>query len=509
MTSATWARGYPVLAAYPPAWHPFQSPAHLRAACAVNGALWEVGPGTPLSICDIGCGTGFTAAVLAAGGPDWQVLGLDYNPAHVAEARSLAAEAGLGNVRYEETDLAELDGAALEALPEFDLVSLHGLWSWVDDRVREGVLRLLRRKLKPGGLVLVTYNAMPGAATALGLWKLVRGVLLGAGTLEEKLTAARDLVEKLIAAEARHMLPSSWRSLLLGELGAARQHYLLHEFMTEHWRPAFFADVQAAMATARCDYVGSATIDENFPAMTLSQEQQALWNAAPDAATRELVKDLCVPRAFRRDIFMRGLRQVPRDAATDALVLASTSRKPGQRRLVAQAGEAALPPHIMEPMQAALAERPHSVAELRALPGCGGATPAETLAMLVGAQCAAPLWRQPGGPGWDAAIATAQRFNQVAARRLAPHGVGPGSGLATATPALGGGLLSDALELAVPATLNRLRPDPDGGIEFGAILHALLPPGPPPPPEAMKGLQEAVMAMLQDRLPVWQALGVV
>ncbi|MGG5812365.1 class I SAM-dependent methyltransferase [Falsiroseomonas sp. CW058] len=510
MNDSTWARGYPVLEPYPPAWHPFQSPAHLRAACAIQGVAWEAGPETPLSICDIGCGSGYTANVLAAGSPHWQVLGLDYNPAHIAEARSFAAAAGLANARFEEVDLAELDGAALDRLPEFDLVSLHGLWSWVDDRVRDGVLRLLRRKLKPGGIALVTYNALPGAATALGLWKLVRAALLAGGDLQGRIAAARGMVEKLVASEARHLLPSTWRSLLLGEMGQARQGYLLHEFLTEHWRPAFFADVAAAMAGARCEHVGSATLDENFPGMTLSPDQQALWHAAPDAAARELVKDLCVPRAFRRDIFMRGIRRVPRDAACDAITLAADDLRPGPRKLVAQAGEAELPATLLDPMRAALAERPRSVAELRALPGCGGVTPPELVAMLVGSHCAAPLWRMPGsGPGWAEAAAAAQRLNAVAARRLAPHGVGSGGRLALATPALGGGLAVEALELAVASALTQLPPDPDGGVEFGALVHALLPAGAPPPPEALDSLRDQLVPLLGQRLPVWQALGIV
>jgi SAM-dependent methyltransferase len=473
------------------------------------GVAWEVGPGMRLNIAEVGCGSGYTANVLAAGSPEWEVLGLDYNPAHIAEARSMAAEAGLPNARFEEVDLAELDGAALEALPEFDLVTLHGLWSWVDDRVRDGVLRLLRRRLKPGGVVMISYNALPGAGAALGLSRLVRGALNGPGDVTQRIGAARGMVERLVAAEARHMLPSTWRALLLGEMGAAREGYLLHEFMTTHWRPAFFADVADAMAGARCEYVGSATLDENFPAMTLTPDQQALWHEAPDGAARELVKDLCVPRAFRRDVFVRGMRRVNRDLATDALVLAGATASGEARKLSTQAGEATLPPAIIDPMRAALALGPQSIAALRALPGCGGVTPGETLTMLVGSGAALPLWRLPGGdPGWEDAAAAARRLNAAAARRLAPHGVGGTARLALATPALGGGLPVEALELAVATLMAEMPPGPDGAIDLPALIRRLVPPGPLPPPEVLGGLQEALVTMLQDRWAVWRSLGI-
>lgn len=499
-----WARGYPVGAPYPASWHPFQSPAHLAAACAVMGVAWEAGPHRPMTVAELGCGGGYTANVLAAGNPNATVLGLDYNPAHIAEARSLAEEAGLPNARFEECDLAALDGAALDALPDFDLVMAHGVWSWVDDRVRDGVLRVLRRKLKPGGLALLTYNALPGAAAALGLWKLVRRALSGPGDLETRIGAARDLVRQLVDAEARHLLPSSWRAVLLEESRGARHGYLLHEFMTAHWRPAFFEDVAEALASARLEHVGSATLDENFPEMALAPPQQALWHAAPDAAARELVKDLCVPRAFRRDLFVRGARRVPRDAASDAVVLACVTHRSGEHKLLAQAGEATLPPHIIGPMQAALAEGPRSVAELRALPGCAGVTPAEAVAMLVGSGVAQPLWRDPGDTtGRDAA----RRLNAAAARRLAPHGIGGNARLALATPALGGGLLAEGMELAIASALAGLGP---AGDALGArdLFARVAPGGVLPPEEVAATILPGIEAMLRDRRAVWRALGI-
>ncbi len=499
-TQTGWSRGYPVGEPYPAAWHSFQSPAHLAAACALMGVAWEVGPETPMQIAEIGCGSGYTANVLAAGNPNAEVLGLDYNPAHIAEARSMAAAAGLMNARFEATDLAELDGAELDRLPEFDLVTVHGLWSWVADPVREGVLRLLRRRLKPGGVVLMTYNALPGAGGALGLSRLVQGALRSAGSTEAGIEQARDLVQKLVAAEAQHLPASTWRSLLTGEIAGARTGYLLHEFITDHWRPCFFADVQAAMATARCEFVGSATMDENFPAMSLSPAQQEIWHAAPDDTARQLVLDLCVPRAFRRDIYVRGLRRIPRDAAVAAIPLASASHADGGRRMRTQAGEAVLPPQIIEPMLAALSAGPQTIGALLSLPGCGGVTPPEALALLAGSGSALPLWSANG-----AGNAPAQRFNAVAARRLAPHGVGSGR-MALATPALAGGLSVDSMELAVADLAARA---PGDGLAVEPLLRGLLPPGAEPPEEIVAHLREQIGFLVQNRLPVWRSLGIV
>ena len=505
--TAAWGRGYPVQQPYPPAWHPFVAPPHLAAICAMQGVAWEVSPDQPMAIADIGCGTGYTAAVLAAGNPNAKVLGLDYNPAHIAEARSLAAEAELANLHYLEADLAEMQAAEIDRLPEFDLVTVHGLWSWVADPVREGLLRLLARRVKPGGLVMLSYNALPGAGGALGLAKLVRGALMAAGGSAAGLPAARELVAALQAAQAHHLPASSWLRALTDHKTPRSESYLVHEFLTSHWRPAFFADVALALGAARLEHVGSATIAENLPAMNLTPPQQALWHAAPDAGSRELITDLCVQRAFRRDIFMRGIRHVPAEATTAEVLLASVSDSAETPQLVTQAGIAELPPALIGPIRAALAAGPRRIAELLALPGCDKVRPSELLCLLLGSGLAQPLWRMPGGDEGPA-----RRLNAAAARRLAPHGKGQGQ-LALASAALGGGLSAEPMELAVMQLLARLAPDHAGQravtADVPALVRALVPPGPPPPPEVMEELRSVIGRLLAERLHVHQAMGVV
>ena len=503
-----WARGYPIGDLYPPAWHPFQSPAHLRASCALSGAAWLVGSRTPLCIADVGCGTGYTASVLAAGNPSATVVGLDYNPAEIAEARDLAAAAGLSNATFLEVDLAELDAATLAALPEFDLITVHGVWSWVADPVRDGILRLIASRLKTGGVVLLSYNALPGAAGALGLAGLVRKAL-DTGGGRAGLGAARALVKRLVAAEAVHLPRSTWRNMLTGDLQAAQDEYLLHEFSTAHWRPSFFADVAASMATARCTFVGSATLDENIPGFTLSPAQREIFDEAPDIASRQMILDLCAPRAFRRDIYVRGLRPVACDAAIDDLWLASSSCRAGEIVLTTQAGEARMPRELVDAARAALAEGPLQIARLRTLPGCDQASPAELLVMLVGSGCARPLWRHPGdGDDWSLARGPAQRLNGVAAQRFAPHGIGRGQ-MALATPALGGGLPVSALELAVAQICAQaIRADAGAAPDARMVIDRLVPPEPQPEVAVRDELDRVISALLVDKLPVWKQLGV-
>ena len=48
-----------------------------------------------------------------------------------------------GNAQFIEADLATLTNFG--EIPEADIATLHGLWSWVADTVRSGIVRLLAR----------------------------------------------------------------------------------------------------------------------------------------------------------------------------------------------------------------------------------------------------------------------------------------------------------------------------------------------------------------------------
>src|SRR5690242_8975438 len=106
---ASWGGGYVTDLPYLPGYYRHQSPLHLNLACLLGGvAGLRLGPGAPLSYLELGCGQGFGALALAVCNPAWRVTGIDFNPAHIAAARELAAEAGIGNAQFIEADLATL-----------------------------------------------------------------------------------------------------------------------------------------------------------------------------------------------------------------------------------------------------------------------------------------------------------------------------------------------------------------------------------------------------------------
>src|SRR6185312_16295901 len=183
----------------------------------------------------------------------------------------------------------------------------HGLWSWVPKAVQDGIVRLLRDKVRPGGAVHVSYNALPAWGGSLGMARLLRtaGRQL-AWRSDRQAEEGLKFVRDLHAAEAMQLRRSSMATAVINRLDSLPTAYLAHEYMNDNWAPCYHADVAAALSGAKLDWVASANLTENFPDLTLTAEQRTLAQKFDDPLLRELIKDLCLDRTLRHDVFIRG-----------------------------------------------------------------------------------------------------------------------------------------------------------------------------------------------------------
>jgi SAM-dependent methyltransferase len=500
-----WGGGYVTDIEYMPGYYKQQSPAQLAIACIMGGMACDVlDRFETLSYIELGCGQGYGAMVLAASNPGWRVTAVDFNPAHIAAARSAAAEAGLDNITFLEADLATLaEDPSFASIPEADVISLHGVWSWVPVPVREGILRVLAGKLRPGGLAHVSYNALPGWQAVLGMQRLVReaGIRM-AGRSDRQAMAGMAVVEALNEAGAKHLRQSAFVQALIDRLKHSPIEYVAHEYMNETWSPCFHADVVAAMRGAKLDWVASASLPENFNALTLTDDQRQVAERFDDPAMRELIKDSCLDRALRHDVFVRGARRVnaaTRDALLREVTLAlAVPREEFRFEVEMPAGKAELGREFYGAVADALAEAPCRVADLLALPGRStqSENPAEIIAMLVGTDQAYIVARPQA-----VQAPAAQRFNAVSARRLvAVDSIGQAGAMASTL--LGAGLRCPLLDLYV---LDRQRRACGAPVDPAQLAQHL---GPMLEADEREKLRIAIEHAMQRRGPIWRMSGV-
>jgi len=495
-----WNAGYVTDIPYIPGYYRQQSPAHLDLVARLAGATFRL-PEDFVWI-ELGCGVGYGAAMVAAANPDARVIGIDFNPAHIAEGQLLAAEAGLDNLTFLEADLATLaESPLLASIPVADVVTMHGVWSWVSDTVRAGIVRFFDARVRPGGLVHLSYNALPTWQGALAYQRIVHeaGKRLAVRSDQQAMEGV-GVALALRDAKAQH-LTGEMSSALMDRARSMPPAYLAHEYMNGAWRPVFFADVAQALAGAKLEFAGSALPLEQFPDLIMSEAQREIYERFDDPAMRETVKDVCLGRALRQDVFIRGLNRLgrrDRDAALFDLSLGlAVPLDDFAYEAEMPAGHASFSPDFYRPIAAALSERPHTVRELLALPDAKGRkdNPSEVAGVLVGTEQAIPM-RRPGA----AQTRQAAALNDALAQRLSRPGL-MGMGFALCSHAIGGGMPG------MPGELHALRiaQAGDGAEAIQSWVERINPDGDAAQRTAMA---ETFAKLLAERPPFWRRMGV-
>jgi SAM-dependent methyltransferase len=166
-----WGSGYVTDKAYVHDFCRVQTPPGLAFAALCGGVQAPGGAAEPMAYCDLGCGQGYTANLVAAANPAAQVLGVDFNPSHIANARALAGAAGLASVDFREASFEDI--AADPTVPSFDVMAMHGVFSWISAQNRRALVDLIGKRLKPGGLLYISYDCMLGWAAVAPLRRIM------------------------------------------------------------------------------------------------------------------------------------------------------------------------------------------------------------------------------------------------------------------------------------------------------------------------------------------------
>ena len=305
--------GYVIDQQYTSDYHHAYAPAWLDYVALLNQVAPPPRTAGRFRFCDLGCGFGMTALTLAAANPQAEIHGIDFMAEHIDVAQKLATDAGLGNVQFSRMAFAD---ALEQPFEPFDYIVAHGVYSWVSAEVRAEVVAFIRRHLKPGGLVYVSYNAMPGCADILALQKLISHLgASGNGAGSERVMQAFGQLEQLRVLGARALVGRPGLDDRLQSIAGEDPRYLAHEYLHSVWEPRYFADVAAEMLCADVTFIGSATLFANEPRFLMNTEQQAFVAAGADPIERQMLQDYMLDTSFRRDVWARQPSQLSADEA--------------------------------------------------------------------------------------------------------------------------------------------------------------------------------------------------
>ncbi|MQA19747.1 class I SAM-dependent methyltransferase [Rugamonas rivuli] len=278
----------------------------------VKLALLKVGVVLPQTgtACELGFGQGVSANVHAAASAT-QWYGTDFNPAQAGYAQELAACVEDGPQLFDQS-FAEF--CSRTDLPDFDFIGLHGIWSWISDENRAIIVDFVRRKLKVGGVMYVSYNTQPGFAAMVPMRNLMtqHAAMMsppGAGVVA-RVESAMEFANKLIATNPLFSRINPQVTERLKVMKDQDRNYLAHEYFNRDWQPMSFSDMAGWLADAKMDFACSATYSELVHTLNVTPEQRAMLNEIPDTVLRESVYDFMINQMFRRDYWVKGKRRL-------------------------------------------------------------------------------------------------------------------------------------------------------------------------------------------------------
>ena len=279
---------------------PFAHPARLGAVASLSGL--KPAPAGSCRLLDVGCADGAHVVALAAAYPKSDFMGVDSARGHVSAAERVREDLGLENLSVQRADVA-----ALELEPEsFDYVVAHGFYSWVEPPVRDALLALLRRVLRPNGVAFLSHNVSPGWHARLEVRRIISGELDAGLEPAARASRIRDLSTSFAAAISGTSAEAQAIKAAFTELSRRSDSVILYDWFNDVCEPIYFQDFARQLAGHGLRYLSDAVPALTHPARLSTEGRRLLQRIGDDTPRREACVDVLTGLTFRQSLVVRA-----------------------------------------------------------------------------------------------------------------------------------------------------------------------------------------------------------
>jgi len=508
-----WSSGYVVDVGYTHGFYQELTPSFLGLLSLIHGFRSPGLDDEPLTYCELGCGQGFSTNLLAAANPHIQFYATDFNPSHIAGAQALAQSARLKNVHFSDDSFAEFLNR--DDLPDFDFITLHGIYSWISAENRQAIVQFIRKKLKPGGVVYISYNAMPGWAAVMPLRRLLVEHAEAQGSsrpLLSRISNSLEFAKKLSGLDTRYFASHPKLASRVDSLKGKNLNYIAHEYFNKDLPPFYFTDLAQELSGAKLTWVGSASVLDTIDSIHMTEEQRQFLSEIDNVALRQTVRDHIIDQQFRRDIFIKGPAPLAKGAATemwlDTRFALTCKSKDIPKQLTGLRYKAELRADLYDPLIAALEKGPQTLRDVMAQPDMAKTSTGrviQAISYLVALGACHPCLPQQSFA--ERKIQT-DRFNKAVAEeaRYSPKFSYFASGVT------GSGISVDRVNQLIWLALHNKEKDVPEFVRstLSKMGHKLVKDGKvlATPEENLAEIRGRMSVFEEDTMPLWRAIGI-
>lgn len=285
---------------------PYTTPATLEAYAALVG-ISAPNPKTA-RVLELGATYGGNIISQALFNPDATFVGIELSQEQVENGNEVIANAGLTNVSLIQSDIASIGSE----IGTFDYIIAHGVYSWVDDGVKEALLRLIDEHLAEDGIAYVSYNTYPGWHTM----EEVRQLMMFSNrdktqfNHKEKVLHGKTIGSIVGSQILKYDNLKERNSKFLGALRSVMQkdeYYVGHDHLEPNNDPVYFYQFNDHLAAHNLAYLCDADLTLSMVRSFDADIADTLDKLAPnDHVAQEQYLDFMLDTTFRKSIICKA-----------------------------------------------------------------------------------------------------------------------------------------------------------------------------------------------------------
>ena len=285
---------------------PYTTPATLEAYAALVG-ISAPNPKTA-RVLELGATYGGNIISQALFNPDATFVGIELSQEQVEKGNEVIANAGLTNVSLIQSDIASIGSE----IGTFDYIIAHGVYSWVDDGVKEALLRLINEHLAEDGIAYVSYNTYPGWHTM----EEVRQLMMFSNrdktqfNHKEKVLHGKTIGSIVGSQILKYDNLKERNSKFLGALRSVMQkdeYYVGHDHLEPNNDPVYFYQFNDHLGAHNLAYLCDADLTLSMVRSFDADIADTLDKLAPnDHVAQEQYLDFMLDTTFRKSIICKS-----------------------------------------------------------------------------------------------------------------------------------------------------------------------------------------------------------
>ena len=285
---------------------PYTTPATLEAYAALVGVS-APNPKTA-RVLELGATYGGNIISQALFNPDATFVGIELSQEQVEKGNEVIANSGLTNVSLVQSDIASIGSE----IGTFDYIIAHGVYSWVDDGVKDALLCLIDERLAEDGIAYVSYNTYPGWHTM----EEVRQLMMFSNrdkaqfNHKEKVLHGKTIGSIVGSQILKYDNLKERNSKFLGALRSVMQkdeYYVGHDHLEPNNDPVYFYQFNDHLGAHNLAYLCDADLTLSMVRSFDADIADTLDKLAPnDHVAQEQYLDFMLDTTFRKSIICKA-----------------------------------------------------------------------------------------------------------------------------------------------------------------------------------------------------------